>query len=59
MTKTFKHVLAYKRETKGTWVYEAQLAEGQRISGSNSCYLLKSEYPTKPALLVTVTYEIG
>ena len=56
---TFKHVYAYKRETKGTWVYEATVPEGSRISGTNAIYLVKSEYPTKPGETVTVTFEIG
>jgi beta-lactam-binding protein with PASTA domain len=54
----FKHVYAYKRETKGTWVYEATIAEGSRISGTNAIYLLKSEFPTKPGETVTATFEI-
>jgi hypothetical protein len=57
--KSFSHTYHFKRETKGTWVYEVQLVEGQRISGSNAIYLLKSEYPAKPGATVKVTFEIG
>jgi hypothetical protein len=54
----FKHVYTYKRETKGTWAYEATIPEGTRISGTNVIYLMKSEFPTKPGETVTVTFEI-
>jgi hypothetical protein len=56
--KSFTHTLVFKRETKGTWVYEAQLAEGQRISGSNAAYLLKAEYPQKPCEKIEVSYKL-
>lgn len=56
---SFKHVYTYKRETKGTWVYEATIPEGSRISGTNAIYLVKADYPSKPGETVTVTFDIG
>lgn len=49
----------YRRETKGTWVYELPLGEGQRSSGSNQFYLLKSEYPERPQGTIRVVATIG
>jgi hypothetical protein len=57
--KTFTNTLKYERETKGTWVYILDVAEGERKSGSNAVYLLKSEYPTRPGETVTVNYTIS
>ena len=53
----FTHTAKFNRETKGTWVYEVPLKAGERISGSNTAYLLKSEYLTKPTEEVKITYE--
>jgi len=55
---SFSHVFTFVRETKGTWVYEVKLAAGERISGNNQVYLLKSEYPTKPGEKVEVSYKV-
>lgn len=57
--KTFANVYHYERETKGTWVYTLKLAEGERKSGSNALYLLKTEYQTKPGDIINATFVIG
>lgn len=52
----FALMYRYKRDTKGTWVYEVCDADGEfidtkavRVSGPSAVYLLKSEYPERPA----------
>jgi len=57
--KSFAHTYKYERETKGTWVYTLSLPDGERASGTNAVYLLKSEYKTKPGETITVTYQIN
>ena len=56
---SFVLAYSYTRETKGTWVYEVKLKEGERVSGSNALYLLKSDYATRPSDVVMATFEIG
>jgi hypothetical protein len=67
-TTRFELVYRYSRETKGTWCYELcvldekgvpqPFPEGQRSSGSNMIYLLKTEYPQKPGAIVKASYEV-
>lgn len=49
----------YARETKGTWVYELRLQEGERSDGSNQFYLLKSNYPQRPVDVIRVSASFG
>lgn len=49
----------FTRETKGTWVYEVTLAQGQRISGSNAIYLLKTEFPSRPGDTITASFVVS
>jgi hypothetical protein len=49
----------YARETKGTWVYEARLGPGERISGSNQIYLLKAEFAKRPGDTITASFVVS
>ena len=57
--KSFTKTYTFDRDTKGTWVYMIDGEEGERHSGSNAIYLLKTEYPNKPGDKLSVTVNIG
>jgi len=57
-SKTFTKTYHYDRDTKGTWVYMIDGEEGERHSGSNAVYLLKTDYPQRPGETLEVTFTI-